>query len=398
MSVQQILGTSDFGYIGTNGVSFQNHIDNIPNTTPVPKTLYRFLDNFRKKGARGAVLELSSEGKAAGRLNDLEFDCIGLTNLTSEHLNTHKTLENYLAVKTSIFLDNLKPHAIAVLNADDSHFRLLADEIRSQRPDISIQTYGYAPELRCKLQSQSSDSSQPKRTLTLEITNFQLSDSKTVITFKYNNREYQLTSPLLGLFNIENLSCALLVANSQSSVLEHLPESLPQLQPQIDSLSVPGRMEIFQVPNRPTVIVDYAHTPNGITRLFESLPQLGKFHKIYSVSGQAGSRDSSKRAQIGRLLANNSTEFIITTEDPHWEDYQNVVEDLISQIELSNEGYNYKVILDRYQAIEYAIDQAQPGDLVLVLGKGAEQTHSFKGVDIPFSDIETVQTFLGLSN
>ncbi|MDR2538293.1 MAG: hypothetical protein LBC43_01415 [Bifidobacteriaceae bacterium] len=470
--VQYLLGDSECGYIGTNGVKMAGYVEDIANTTPVPKSLYRILDQFVQHGATSAVLELSSEGKVAGRLNDLTFSVVGLTNITSEHLNTHKTWENYLAAKIAILVDQIEPQGAAVLNADDQHYFEVSQQLQQRRPDVQQFTYGFAssttttaPVLTTTTTSSSSSTTSSTTTAaattiitaetnsfvidpsvsssteadqnyaldieydelsnstcnlmdqkyTLCIMNYEFANGHTLIRFKFGGRTYAVDSPLLGKYNVENLICAFLSvyalkARFLTTVLGKLEEEPPSLPASLikgefcsesatvadaftkdlSHLHIPGRLEIFKTENSPTIIVDYAHTPNGITKLFEALPALGEFEHIYSVSGQAGSRDSSKRPEVGRLLAEKSTQVFFTTEDPHWEDYDNVLKDLTSLVTTSN----YQIVLDRYLAIQKALEIAESQDLVLVLGKGVETTHDFKGVAVPFSDIDTVKTLL----
>lgn len=347
--IQELIGNDVCGYIGTNGYACKAFKRDTDNTTPGIESIYKILDEFVKEGCKYVAMETSSEAFYYGRLKNFHFKVGGLTNIDKEHLNTHKTLENYINCKKMLF----KQSDIAILNKNDKHFNEVVKDVTSYK------TYGYDKE---------ND---------LYIKDYQIEANGTLITYVLNEKEFKVKSPLLGKFNIENLSCALLVCLT-------LGFDLNQLLNNIDSLSVDGRMMSVNMGQDFYVLVDYAHTPNGLNRLFEFTNQLNVNKRIV-VTGNAGERDASKRKYVGKLCADNNDHVIFTYEDPRFEDPYNVVKDLC---ELIQDKDNYETVIDRQEAIYKAINMAEKNDLVMILGKGNEDYQLIKGEYVDFNDIE----------
>lgn len=347
--IQELLGKDICGYIGTNGYAYKDFIGETDNTTPGIESMYKILDEFVRNGIKYVAMETSSEAFFYNRLQGIHFKVGGLTNIDKEHLNTHKTIENYIACKKMLF----KSSDISILNNNDKHFKDVAKDINNYK------TYGY---------SKDSD---------LYIKDYTIKANGTNITFVYDNKEYNIDSPLLGQFNIENLSCALLCGINVGFKLDDLLKN-------IDKLVIDGRMMSVNEGQNFYVLVDYAHTPNGLTRLFEFTNKLNNINKKIVVTGNAGERDASKRKYVGKLCVDNNDHVIFTYEDPRFEDPYNVVKDLT---ELVKDKTNYETVIDRHEAIKKAIDIAGQNDLVMILGKGNEDWELVKGEYIEFNDV-----------
>lgn len=346
--IQELLGDDICGYIGTNGYSCRKISGETDNTTPGIESLYRILDEFVKAGCKYVAMEASSEGFYYNRLQGLTFDVGALTNVASEHLNTHKTLENYIDCKKQLF----RQSKLSVLNTNDKYF----EDFKALN---TYQSYGYNKEAD------------------LYIKEYELYPNKTDITYIYKNKEYKITSPLLGQFNIENLSLAILVCLNLGKTFEELIT-------RINNLFVPGRMYSVNLGQDFYVLVDYAHTPNGLRRLFDFTNKLNVNRRII-VTGNAGERDASKRKYVGELCVLNNDYVYFTYEDPRFEDPLNVIKDLT---ELVKDKNNYETIVDRHEAIETAILNANKNDLIMILGKGNEDYEEIKGEFIDFNDID----------
>ena len=344
--IQTLLGDENCGYIGTNGVSCRGYYEDTPNTTPDKGHLMAFFRAFLDRGCRYAALEASSEAFFYGRLEGLRFHAAAISNVTSEHLNTHKTLANYIACKQQLFLQNDGP---SVLNRDDGHFAEFQAVARR------VRTYG-----RDKIND-------------LWIKSFETGPRSTQMTLVYDDREYSFTSPLVGGFNVENLAEALLVCLSLGKSMEELLERVPMLH-------VEGRMERVDLGQNYTVIVDYAHTPNGIQKLMNHVKTLGG-KRIITVSGQAGGRDQQKRKFVGETIARNSDHCIWTLEDPRNERVEDIAEMMSENI---RDLDNYETVVDRQKAIEKAVRMARQGDVVLILGKGSEESNVVRGENVPY--------------
>ena len=344
--IQTLLGDENCGYIGTNGVSCRDFFADTPNTTPDKGHLMAFFRAFLDHGCRYAVLEASSEAFYYGRLRGLNFDAAAISNVTSEHLNTHKTLENYIACKQQLFLQNRGP---SVLNHDDGHYEEFLAIAKN------VRTYGRTQDNN------------------LWIKEYVLSPRSTVLTLVYNGKEYSFTSPLVGAFNVENLSEAMLVCLNLGKSMEELIARVPLLH-------VEGRMEMIDLGQNYEVIVDYAHTPNGIQKLMNHVKTLnGK--RIITVSGQAGGRDQQKRKFVGETIARNSDHCIWTLEDPRNERVEDIAAMMSENI---HDLDNYETVVDRQKAIEKAIRMARKGDIVLILGKGSEESNVVNGESVPY--------------
>lgn len=355
----QLIGNDKCGYIGTNGMSCAKIKKDTNNTTPSIEKLYKFFREFLDCGCENVCMEASSEAMLQGRLNDLRFDCIGITNITSEHLNSHKTLENYVECKKDI-MKLTKNDGICVINHDDNYYYEVKKVCLGK-----ILSYGMEDDNE------------------LQIVNYKLNNNKTEIDYKYQDKIYHVDSPLLGKFNVYNLACALLMCLSQGYEMEYLLRN-------VDKINVDGRLDIVDRGQGFMVMVDYAHTPNGIESLLDFVRTLDH-NRIITVIGQAGERDTSKRKTVGSVVAKNSDIAIFCYEDPRGEDPKDIIDMMCEDI---RDMDNYKIIIDRSEAIGYAIDIAQDGDMVLILGKGNETYQKMKDGEIYFNDEEEAIKYL----
>ncbi|MDR1861801.1 MAG: UDP-N-acetylmuramoyl-L-alanyl-D-glutamate--2,6-diaminopimelate ligase [Candidatus Ancillula sp.] len=368
--LSQLIGTKKCANIGTNGIFLGEKYYPSWNTTPDSDVIYERFRGFLHDGATAVSMEFSSEAQLFGRLRNLKFDVLGLSNITREHLNAHGTLENYIQAKIDIFKTHLRPTGVAVLNADDQCF----DTVRAQLDADGIKTLTYG-------RGAAND---------LQIKKYAILMNKTTITFVAEEQgrvnEYAVDSPLLGDFNVENLACALLMLHAAgfeySQTLRRVPE-----------LNISGRLDVIDEGQDFGVIVDYAHTPNGLTRMFEFVKQIPNVNRIITVIGQAGERDKLKRPQVGEIVMRYSDLAVFTEEDPKNEPPERAVNDIVSTLVSADRG-RYSIVLDRAEAIRYGVKMAQTGDLVLVLGKGNEDFHKVGDIKLPWSDEEVVRTAL----
>ena len=217
----------------------------------------------------------------------------------------------------------------------------------------------------------------------LQIVNFTVFPTHTDITFKYRGQEIKVDSPLLGDFNVYNLACALLICLSLGFKLEDLLERLKDVK-------ISGRLEMLNTKTPYYVMVDYAHTPNGITKLLNFVHTLD-INKSIVVIGQAGERDYLKRPKVGNVVVENASYAIFTYEDPRSEDPENIIKMMVSEIE---DKSKYEIVVDRKKAIERAINIAGEKDIVLILCKGNETYEKLKDKVIYFNDEEEAMNAL----
>ncbi len=353
--VQTLLGKKTCGYIGTNGRSCALFDRDTNNTTPDSDKLYEYFKEFVDAGCNEVVMESSSEAFFRNRLENINFDIGAITNITKEHLNIHGSFENYIECKSQLF-KQINKNGYSILNKDDEFF----EKIKSACVTKNIWTYG-----------KDLDN-------TLAIIDYKIYPNKTFITYRYDNKDYEIESPLLGDFNVYNLACAILVSLASGRKMEDII-------PNIKQLSVKGRIDIM--PNYGqnfTVMVDYAHTPNGIEHILNFVHTLD-INRSIVVIGSAGERDFLKRPIMGKTVVNNSSYAIFTYEDPRSEDPENIIKMMVSEIE---DKSKYEIVVDRRKAIQRAINIASENDIVLILGKGNETYEKLKDKTIYFNDEE----------
>lgn len=354
--VQTLLGSDKSGYIGTNGYSCSSFTKDTPNTTPDSDRLYGYFREFVDAGCKYCSMEVCSEALMRGRVRDIEYDVSILTNITSEHLNIHGSLENYINDKCKLF-SQTKKNGYCILNKDDEHF-----DLAYKASNGKVLTYG-----------EGTDND-------LYFKDVKLFPGRNLFTIVYQGNEYKIDSPMAGLFNIYNLCAAILTLFAIGYTFE-------QIEPKIAHLKVSGRLELIDEGQDFYAMVDYAHTPNGITKLLEYV-RLLPIKRSIVVIGQAGERDPYKRKTVGEIVAKNCDVAIFTYEDPRSEDPKDIIDMMIQNIKDRN---NYEIIIDRSNAIKRAVDIAKPGDMIMVLGKGNETYEKLKDKVIYFNDIEEVR-------
>ena len=352
--IQTLIGSDLCGYIGTNGRSCAKFTGDNPNTTPDAHLLYSYFKEFLDCGCQYVAMEASSEAFFRGRLQSFQFDVSVYTNITSEHLNIHKSFENYLQCKEMLF-QQTKKDGVCILNMDDAYYEQIKSVCHS-----NVVTYGM------------------KEGATLQIVDYKVYPNHTLIHFKYRDEVIEVNSPLLGDFNVYNLAAGLLAALSLGIPMDRALSRIP-------NISISGRLDMLHTDTPYYVMVDYAHTPNGITKLLEFVHTLD-INRSIVVIGQAGERDHIKRPQVGEVVVKNASYAIFTYEDPRSEDPKAICDDIVKTIK--DTYHNYEIIIDRREAIQKAVDMAEEKDIVLILGKGNETYQKLKDGTIYFNDEE----------
>ena len=351
--IQKLIGNDKMGYIGTNGRSCSKFKRDTANSTPDSDKLYKYFREFLDAGCSSVVMEATSEAFYRGRLKGLEYDVAVITNITREHLNIHKTFENYIECKCQLF-KQVKKDGYSILNHDDELYETVRKACTSK-----VLTYG-----------KSSDND-------LVIKEFEIKPNGTLITYSYQGKDYHVKSPLLGEFNVYNLAAAILACLCRGYDMNTLIDNL-------DGVFIDGRMELLDTNTPYYVMVDYAHTPNGISNLLKFVHTLD-INRSIVVIGSAGERDKGKRPIMGKTVLDNASYAIFTYEDPRSEDPRDIINDLVSDVK---DYDNYEIVVDRHDAIKRAIDMAKDKDIVLILGKGNETYQKLKDKVIYFNDVE----------
>jgi UDP-N-acetylmuramoyl-L-alanyl-D-glutamate--2,6-diaminopimelate ligase len=345
--------------IGTLGVLIGRQGDVIPGglglTTPGPDELQRVLRDLADRGVRTVVMEVSSHALDQRRIYGVTFDAVVFTNFTRDHLDYHHTMETYFATKASL-LEYLKPDGFGVVNADDNAW--------AQLPQVSRRlTFGTSP-----------TAAPAVRAYDIQYTNRGSS-----WTLEYAGRSARVHLPLIGDFNVSNSIGAAAVALGFGQSVERVAERLSQT-PQ-----VPGRLELLS--ESPTVLRDYAHTPDALERALHAIRPF-TLGRLIVVFGAGGDRDPGKRPLMGAIADRNADMIVVTSDNPRTEAPDVIIDD----IERGMVPGRHVRIEDRREAIAYAMSHAEQGDVVLLAGKGHE-TYQVIGTErYPFDEREIVNT------
>lgn len=357
------------GVIGTIGYGLYGHLQQGPLTTPDALDLQKLFAEFHKQDIKHVAMEVSSHRLAQKRLNGTNFDIAVFTNLTRDHLDYHGDMESYAQAKRSLFaLPGLKH---AVLNADDLYGEKWLQELQGKLP-----VYAYSLE-------------QPKAHLSqiphvyVGQTHFDTVGMTASVYTPWGDGV--LHNPnLVGPFNLSNLLAVLTVLGITGMSLQQALDHIAQLK------GVNGRMETFGGGKKPLVVVDYSHTPDALEQALKAL----RIHcqgKLWCVFGCGGDRDRGKRPLMGKIATAFADQVIITDDNPRREDPKQIVSDIMQGL---LEPVNTVIEHDRRRAIAHAISCAQPGDAVLIAGKGHETYQIIGDEKFPFSDSMEVKLLL----
>ncbi|MDO5575678.1 MAG: UDP-N-acetylmuramoyl-L-alanyl-D-glutamate--2,6-diaminopimelate ligase, partial [Fibrobacter sp.] len=327
------------------------------NTTPESVDIFRLIANAEQK-PKAVVMEVSSHSLIMNRVCGLEFDLAVWTNLTQDHLDFHKSMEAYYLAKKQLFIKNMKPDGVAVINIDDQWGKRLAGEIK----DKHVMTYGADSTADVRICSSSCD----WNGCNLEIS--------------FNGESMIIDSPLRGDFNLYNITAMVSGGIALRVSSETIRLSCESIQ------TVPGRMERVAIDAPFSVIVDYAHTPDALTNVLKTARKLTS-GKLICVFGCGGDRDKTKRPLMGTEVAQNCDEAIVTSDNPRSEKPQTIINGILPGIPLD---FPHVAIADRKEAIARALRTAKAGDCVVVAGKGHENYQEIQGVRHHFDDREVV--------
>lgn len=329
------------GYLGTIGGQMEGKKYDVPLTTPDIIPLQRTLEEMRRDGAEAAAIEVSSHGLIQKRVGAVDFDYAIFTNLTREHLDYFKNMENYFQAK-SLFFRNLKPTAVAMVNIDDP--------------------YGKRIEELCTGKFMSYAIEQPADYMAKDIV---YSPEGMSFTLVHESKEYPVTTNLQVTYNLYNLLAVAGTLDQAGLNLEDVIREFEYIP------SIPGRMDEIHFGQDYRVIVDYAHTDDSYNKLLHYVRHdLPGIRRIITVSGAPGKRDAGNREIFGHYFSQYCDYSILTEEDCRDEAPKKVADEIADGMK---DGYPHEYIENRAEAIQAAVDMAQPGDIVLVLGKGAEK-------------------------
>ena len=341
-----------------------------PHTTPEALELARLFQEAIGQGASDAVMEVSSHALAQQRIFGVPFDVAVFTNLTRDHLDYHKTMDEYFAAKRALFegCGTDAPRAV-VTNLDDEHGAKLANF--SRKRSSAVLTYGW----------NRGDFHAEKVDITPRGTRFDLITPE---------EKLALFSPLIGRVNVYNALAAAAACAARGCKPESIARGISAL------THVPGRFQRVDCGQPFTVVVDYAHTDDALRNLTalarEFVSRAGGTARVITVFGCGGDRDRAKRPLMGEAAGRGSDFVVLTSDNPRSEDPRAIINDAL--VGLQKTGVKYSVEADRRKAIALAIGEARPGDIVLLAGKGHEKVQVTREGSHPFDDVEVARETL----
>ena len=346
---------SKTAYIGTIGFYLPDEdFIELPNTTPNILDLYELFLAAKEHNCKNVMMEVSSHSLDQKRVQGITFKVAAFTNLTQDHLDYHKTMENYLAAKMLILKQLDGP---MIINADDDTSSTWIDAYPN------ILTYGFNAK-------------------DYKINKYEDTEKGTKIDFTYNNKQYNVETNLRSRFNVYNYMTSLSLINQLGYSVEDIIKVTKDIYPP------KGRCEIVKVKDGEAVI-DYAHTPDAVEKIIDAFTE-NKKGRVITIVGCGGDRDPKKRPIMGNIAATKSDYVVFTSDNPRTEDPKKIMEDILAGVTTDN----YEVELDRPTAIVKALDMLKKDDVVLILGKGHEDYQIIGHEKHHLDDAEEVKKYI----
>ena len=330
-------------------------------TTPEGPDIQQFLARMAENGATCCVMEASSHGLDQGRLKGCLFDCVGFSNLTPEHLEYHRDMESYFAAKHRLFTEYVKPAWCGAANAEDAYGHRLLEEFPDRLRPFSLQN---AKILESGLGG-----------MQVEIA---FSDGETITVH----------SPLIGDYNVSNILESVTIAEAIGVSREAIRAGVA------GASQVPGRLERYSLRNGVTAFIDFAHSSDGMEKVMATIRPLTK-GRLIVVWGAGGDRSKEKRPAVGAKMAEYADLAVVTSDNPRSERPEDIAKDVEAGVLAYGGRSEHRTILDRGEAIYYALDAANANDVVLIAGKGPERTIEYADREVPFSDSGTLLAWAG---
>ena len=356
------------GVVGTVNYRWKDTVISAPNTTPESRDLQELFARMVSDGVNVIIMEVSSHALSLFRVEDVEFDIVVFTNLTRDHLDFHKTFEEYFNAKLRIFelLDkSSKDNKAAIVNIDDEYGKKI---VKNAGYGYPVMGFGVGQGAEFKIEDNSISS-------LLDGVRYKLEKPETGIEIELD---------VLGSFQVYNSLCAFAVCQKMGLPTDVIVKGLRDLK------SIPGRFDSIKSKIGFNAIVDYAHTDDAVLKLLSSAREL-KPKRIITLLGCGGNRDKTKRPIMGKTAVQNSDWVIFTSDNPRDEEPEAIINDITSGLSENN----FEIITDREQAIKKAVYMAEKNDLVVLAGKGHEDYQIIKGKKFHFDDHEVAGKYIG---
>lgn len=354
--------------LGTIGYGKLDALEPASHTTPDPLRVQQYLARFRDAGIETVAMEVSSHALAQGRVAAVEYHIGVFTNLSRDHLDYHRDMEDYFLAKASLFA---RPLPVAVINIDDAHGRRLLDEnrVHPKTRVIAVSSQNHA---------------HPRAALTLRARDIVLSPDGIAYTLETEAEQVAIQSGLLARFNVDNLLNTAACLLALGTPFAAIPAKLAALH------GVPGRAERIGLGNGASAIIDYAHTPAALANILQGV----RAHvpgKLWCIYGCGGDRDRGKRPLMAQAAEQYADAVVITDDNPRTENPADIIAD-----SLRGMGHREKAWIKRprEEAIRFVLPQLEAGDAVVIAGKGHEDYQILGTTKHHYSDQETVRTWL----
>lgn len=359
-TICEVLNNAGYksGVIGTLGAKIGDRVFETGLTTPDPYMLHSIFVEMKKYGAEFVIMEASAHALALNKLDGIKFEIGLITNITEDHLDFFGNMENYADAKIKLFdRDRI---SLGIYSADmEFKDRLIG------KSNVKLLSYG----LEAK-----SDYKGKLIKSSFEGSRFEFND--------YKGNNFLVSTPLVGRFNVENALATIAVCKNLNITDYNIIKGLENLKP------VEGRFNVVKVGNL-NIVVDFAHTPDGLEKVLETAGQVSE-GKLVAIFGCGGNRDKLKRPIMGRIASQLADEIILTSDNPRFENPS----EIISQIKEGVKG-ECKVIVNRKEAIEFALSHYHDSETIVIAGKGAEKYQEIEGVKYPYSDFSVIDEYIG---
>lgn len=349
----------EVGVIGTLGASIDGELVDTGMTTPDPDRLHEIFKKMYDEGKEYVVMEASAHALALKKLDGITFEVGVLTNITEDHLDFFGDMETYAKAKFKLFDKNrVKKAVICKGKTFDDKFL--------EKIKVPYITYGLGEDA-------------DKKSLTATVLKKDFCGSYFIT--KFNGREHIVKTPLIGLYNVENVLASIGVCDALGLTMEQIIKGVSCSQP------VEGRFNVVNV-NGINIIIDFAHTPDGLEKVISTTRELAN-DLLVVIFGCGGNRDKLKRPIMGEIASRLADEVILTSDNPRYEKPMDIIGDIRKGITSGN----VKAIADRRGAIEYALEKYPPGTTIVIAGKGGEKYQDIMGIKYPYNDLDIVNNF-----
>ena len=343
--------------VGTSGIKPSIDIESVL-TTPDIFDLYEILNHAAKEGFKNVILEVSSHALSQRRIENIFFDITAFTNLTLDHLDYHKTMEEYFSEKLKLF-DLNKENGSSVVMLDDQYGKKIS-ELKSHTKCISFEN----------------------KDTDYACTNYNINDLGITGTLEWDFKTLDFESKLIGTFNLENIVLAATIAVELNIAKQSISEGIK------NCINIDGRLHLVENKNNQIIFLDYGHTPDAYSQILKTLKD-NYSHSLKVLFGAGGGRDKSKRPKMAKVVEKYSTECYLAPDNPRFEDIEAINDDVKNGFSKEN----YHSFNDRKEALEFALTNLKSDEILIIFGKGTEEYQEINGIKHFFSDRDIIKGF-----